>query len=133
MNINLLQCDEKNIKGCFNLILYFNIEPEKFIVLDKVDDEIKIIPYSPSFNYKVIENLYDREALKIAEEFLNSSNVNYIKISAIKDDIRTYGYELKPIYFPWIYGIVEPIETCYSKTNNIIQIFIKSRICIENI
>lgn len=41
------------------------------------------------------------------------------------------GYELKPLYFPWIFGILEPVETVYKKEGNSIIIFIRLNPMVE--
>ncbi|GEM_PF-334362 len=127
--VSLQKCNEQDIKGVYNLIIYSNSfinDPETFIILDRADDELKILPYAPSFKYSVKENLNENESLKIAKEILkDSSIVSFIKCSAIKEGENIYGYELKPIYFPWIFGILEPLETVYKKQGNTITIFIR--------
>lgn len=127
--VKLQPCNEQDIKGVFNLIIYSNSfinDPETFILLERVDDGIKVVPYAPAFKYSVKENLDEKEALKIAKEILqDSAFVSFIKCSVIRDKDNIYGYELKPIYFPWIFGILEPLETAYRKKDNTITIFIR--------
>lgn len=126
--IVLQPCDEKNIKGEFNLIIYsdsFINDPETFIVFDIADDKISVFPYASSFKFRVIENLNEKEALKTSQEILKNSSVSFIKCSVIRDKNSVFGYELKPIYFPWIFGILEPVKTVYKKQNDTITIFIR--------
>ncbi|MGB9821909.1 hypothetical protein [Thermodesulfovibrio sp.] len=124
----LNQCNESDIKGSFNLIIYSNSfinDPETFIILDR-GDQIKIIPYAPNFKYRVIENLNEKEALKITNEILkDNSFVSFIKCSEISFKGKNVGYELKPIYFPWVFGLLEPVETVYKKEGDSILIFIR--------
>lgn len=130
----LNQCNEGDIKGTFNLIIYshsFINDPETFIILDKVDDQVKILPYAPDFKYRIIENLKEKEALKIAHEILKSSSVSTIKSSGIYDRGSILGYELKPIYFPWVFGILEPVETVYKKEDHSVVIFIRLNPIVE--
>ncbi|MGB9891487.1 MULTISPECIES: hypothetical protein [Thermodesulfovibrio] len=133
--VSLKQCNEADIKGVFNLIIYSNSfinDPETFIILDKVDDKIKIVPYAPAFKYRIIENLNEKEALKIVNEILrNPSFVSSIKCSVIDEGENILGYELKPLYFPWIFGILEPVETVYKKEGNSIIIFIRLNPMVE--
>lgn len=125
--LNLNPCSDSDIKGNFNLIIYSNSfinDPETFIILEKIGS--KIMPYAPGFKYRTIENLTEKEALRIANEILKDpSFVSSIKCSAIYDEGNIRGYELKPIYFPWIFGIMEPVETVYKKQGDAIVIFIK--------
>ncbi|WP_353684487.1 hypothetical protein V4D30_01465 [Thermodesulfovibrio sp. 3907-1M] len=130
----LNQCNVADIKGSFNLIIYSNSfinDPETFLVLDKVDDMVKIVPYASEFKYRTMENLTEKEALKIAEEILKSAYVSSIKCSAISVGGNLAGYELKPIYFPWVFGILEPVETVYKKEGDSIFIFIRLNPYVE--
>ena len=133
--LTLQYCDEQSIKGIYNLIIYSNSfinDPETFIILDVADDNTKIVPYAPSFQFKVHEKLDEKQALKIVHEILgDSANISSIKCTQIKDGESIVGYELKPIYFPWIYGIMEPLDTVYKKENNTITVFIKLNPIVE--
>lgn len=126
----LKECKTEEINGKFNVILYSNSfinDPETFIVFEKIDSNFKIVPYAPKFKYRIFENLSSEAALNISKEvLLNPTAVSSIKCSIIKSysgDIL--GYELKPIYLPWIFGILEPLETIYKKDGNEIKIFIR--------
>lgn len=133
--LNLQDCNEQSIKGIYDVIVYSNSfinDPETFIILDVADDNTKILPYAPSFQFKVHEKLDEKQALKIVHEILrDSANVSSIKCTQIKDGANIVGYELKPIYFPWIYGIMEPLDTSYKKDNNTITVFIKLNPIVE--
>lgn len=138
LNLNaevlLNQCNAGDIKGVFNLIIYSNSfinDPETFIILDKVDDKIKIVPYASEFKYRTMENLNEKEALKIADEILKNPSVSFIKCSAISVEGKLAGYELKPIYFPWVFGLLEPVETVYKKEDNSVLIFIRLNPIVE--
>ncbi len=133
--VSVEQCDEIDIKGTFNLIIYSNSfinDPETFIFLDRVDDKIKILPYAPAFKYRAIENLNEKEAMKIVNEILrDSSFISSIKCSTLYDKENIIGYELKPLYFPWIFGILEPVETVYKKEEGFILIYIRLNPMVE--
>ncbi|HHW19962.1 hypothetical protein [Thermodesulfovibrio thiophilus] len=129
------QCNEQDIKGTYDLIIYsntFDYDPETFIVLDRVDDNIKIIPYAPEFKYRVFKNVNEKEALKIVNEVLkNPIYVSKVKCTGIKDEGNMVGYEFKPVYLPWVFGISEPVQTVYKKKDNTITIFINLNPRIE--
>lgn len=128
MAMDLIPCKEEEIKGSFNLIIYSNMfinDPETFIILDK-EDNVTIRPYAPDFKFKIFERLNDKEALKITKEILiNPAYVSFIKCSKIVEGNYIFGYEIKPIYYPWIFGILEPVETTYKKEDSYINVFIK--------
>ncbi|WP_028844982.1 hypothetical protein [Thermodesulfovibrio thiophilus] len=126
--ITLEKCNEQDIKGIYNFIIYSNTydhDLETFIVLDRVDDNIDIIPYAPEFKYMIIKNVNEKSALQTANEILkNSLSVSAMKCSIIKDEDNIIGYELKSIYFPWVYGVLEPVQTVYKKKDNTVEIFV---------
>jgi len=86
--ITLEKCNEQDIKGIYNFIIYSNTydhDLETFIVLDRVDDNIKIIPYAPEFKYRVFKNVNEKEALKIVNEVLkNPVYVSKVKCTGIR-------------------------------------------------
>lgn len=133
--VSVKRCNEIDIKGTFNLIIYSNLfinDPETFIVLDRVDDKIKILPYAPAFNYRTVENLNEKEAMKIVNEILRDSPfISSIKCSTLYDKESIIGYELKPLYFPWIFGILEPVETVYKKEKDFVHIYIRLNPMVE--
>ncbi len=132
--LSLIECDESKIKGIFNLIIYSNSfinDPETFIILDKSDDSIDIQPYAPSFKFRIFSNINDAQALNIIKEIFQNSSVTSIKYKEIIESGKIVGYEIKPIYFPWVFGILEPIETVYKKQNNSIIIFIRLNPIVE--
>ncbi len=94
-----------------------------------------ILKYSPThllYQFKVHEKLDEKQALKIVHDILrDSANVSSIKCTQIKEGENIVGYELKPIYFPWIYGIMEPLDTSYKKDNKTITVFIKLNPIVE--
>jgi len=126
--ITLEKCNEQDIKGIYNFIIYSNTydhDLETFIVLDRVEDNIDIIPYAPEFKYMIIKNVNEKSALQTANEILkNSLSVSAMKCSIIKDEDNIIGYELKSIYFPWVYGVLEPVQTVYKKKDNTVEIFV---------
>jgi len=126
--ITLEKCNEQDIKGIYNFIIYSNTydhDLETLIVLDRVEDNIDIIPYAPEFKYMIIKNVNEKSALQTANEILkNSLSVSAMKCSIIKDEDNIIGYELKSIYFPWVYGVLEPVQTVYKKKDNTVEIFV---------
>ncbi len=123
------ECSLNQISGKFNLIIYSNSfinDPETFIVLDVVEDKVSIKPYASDFKYTIHQNLNEKEALKIAKDVLSSANISTLKCAVLMDSSKNVvGYEVKPIYFPWVWGVLEPVETRYKEYGNTITIFIR--------
>lgn len=128
-DLTLTPVNESHIRGTFDIIIYSNSfinDPETFVILDKSDDSINIKPYAPDFKFRVIKNLSETEALRLIREILNSpSNISSINFKEIKDSDKIFGFEIKPQFFPWIFGIIEPVETSYRKRGNQIDVFIR--------
>lgn len=126
--ISLLDIDETKLKGKFNLIIYGNSfinDPETFIILDNQVDNITISPYASSFKYKILQNIDEKKSLQLIKDIFSSSSVSFIRYKEIKDANRILGFEIKPVYYPWIFGISEPIETTYKKNDDRIDVFIR--------
>ena len=65
---------DTRLAGQFDLILYTSLENEillKIAVLDKRNDDYKLVPYAAKFNFKTFKGLGGNAALKKAEEFLS--------------------------------------------------------------
>lgn len=126
--ISLSDIDETKLKGNFNVIIYGNSfinDPETFIILDNQEDTITISPYSSSFKYKILQSINKEKSLQIIKDIFSSSAVSFIRYREIKEADRTLGFEIKPVYYPWIFGISEPLETTYKKNGNKIDVFIR--------
>lgn len=126
--INLIEVDQESIKGKFDMILYGNgfiNDPETFVILDNLADDIKILPYSSTHKYKIFHNVTEDEALKIIKDIMINSSVSFLRFRAIKDSQNIAGFEIKPVYFPWIFGISEAIETLYKRNDKLIHVFIR--------
>ncbi|GAB6183839.1 hypothetical protein [Thermodesulfovibrio hydrogeniphilus] len=123
------ECNLNQISGKFNLIIYSNSfinDPETFIVLDVSDDKISFKPYAPDFKYSVQPNLNDKEALKIVKDILTSANISTLKCTVLRDSSKNIvGYEIKPLYFLWVWGVLKPVDTRYKEEGDIITIFIR--------
>lgn len=127
--VTLHETEYTKIKGQFNLIVYSNSfynDPETFIILDRADDKIEILPYAPSFKYKIFPNLNEKEALKVIGDVFNSpSLISFLNYLEIRDSGQSLGFDIKPVYFPWIFGITEPLETSYRKEGNTLNVYIR--------
>ncbi len=126
--ILLNEVEETAIKGDFNLIIYgnaFTNDPETFIILDRTEEKTLILPYSSSHKYRIYEKISEGEVMQIIKDIFNNPSISFIKYREIKDSDLSLGFEIKPVYYPWIFGISEPLETTYKKELDKIYIFIR--------
>ncbi len=76
----------------------------------------KIVPYAPSFDYRVVKDVGAAEAFKIAVRFFSGTNPNFAgtRQSRISGpDGETIGYEIRPLYQPFVYGMSDILDTSY--------------------
>jgi hypothetical protein len=125
--------DPADVKGSFSVILLGgnhidDLETAAF--LDSEGDQYTLMPYAPDFQYTVKKGLPAQEALTIAQKFVSFHSsfwkVQLSKIIAPGDD--SAGFELRPLYYPLIYGTSNVLDISYwlGKEGNI-----KVRIMLE--
>ncbi len=76
----------------------------------------RILPYAPKFDYRVIKDLSAPQALEAATRFLSAINPNFTgtTINRILDpEGNPIGYEVRPLYQPFVYGLSDILETSY--------------------
>ena len=112
--------------GIFHGCNFFN-DLETIVFLDKEGDQYTFEPYSPDFNYKVHKGFSAQEAVSEAKKFVNcSSSFSHSQISSvISPDGRILGYEMRPIYSPFRYGVSDELYTNYQIRSNKVIITIR--------
>ncbi|MEW6161983.1 MAG: hypothetical protein AB1606_01485 [Nitrospirota bacterium] len=106
------------IKGTFTLILYGGRhinDLETIAFLDKEGDQYEFEPYAPEFDYKIKRESPAEDALNEAKKFVSFHNAFWhSQLSRIIDDKgNTIGYELRPLYYPFVYGRDDVLEVYY--------------------
>jgi len=109
---------EDDVKGVFTLILYgardIN-DIETLAILDLEGDQYTLEPYAPDFDYKVKKGLSEKTALNEAYKFIGYHNA-FLRpqLSKIIDDKgNTIGYEVMPLYLPFVFGRSNVLEVDY--------------------
>ena len=127
---------EEDIKGVFTLILYgardIN-DIETLAILDIEGDEYTLEPYAPAFDYKIKKGLSEKTALKEAYEFISYHN-SFLRpqLSKIIDDKgNTIGYEVMPLYMPFIFGRSKVLEVDYWLKGDTVEVTIRITPSIE--
>jgi len=106
------------ISGAYRLILYgcnHTKDLETIAILDTEGDRYTIEPYAPDFNYRVKKGVPAKEALEEADKFIDC-NPGYkeAQLTRIVDPQGiTLGYEVKPLYLAFLYGVPDVLETHY--------------------
>jgi len=109
---------EDDVKGVFTLILYgardIN-DIETLAILDLEGDQYTLEPYAPDFDYKVKKGLSEKTALKEAYEFISYHN-SFLRPQVskiINSKGNTIGYEVMPLYLPFVFGRSDVLEVDY--------------------
>ncbi len=126
-----------DVSGVFTLILYganYLDDLETIAILDYEGDDYHFEPYAPEFNYKVKKGVQAQEALKEAEKFVSFHNSFWrSQLSKIVDkEGVTIGYEVKPLYRPFIFGFSDILDVYYwLKENGKVKVIIRLDVAIE--
>lgn len=107
-----------DITGVFTLILYggrHSDDIETIAIFDYEGDQYNFEPYAPEFDYRIKRGISAREALNEAEKFVSFHNSFYrSQLSKIIDNRgNIIGYELRPLYLPFSYGVSDVLEVDY--------------------
>lgn len=110
--------DRGEVSGAFDLVLYMSPQYdflETVAFFDVVGDGYELEPFEPDFEYRKLEGLDAKTALKEARHFVghhrNFSGAHMRRITS--DTGATIGYELKPVYQPFVYGTADVLEVDY--------------------
>jgi len=115
----------------YTLILYRNLAVDYLTAaafLDREDDDYTILPRDPDFTYTVIKGLQPGEALQAAENFfrLQPSYSNAEVRSITGPEGNLLGYELRPLYQPFVYGTDDVLDISYSlKGGHEVEVWIR--------
>jgi hypothetical protein len=110
--------DTSEISGKYSLILYGGgsyEELDTIAVLDLEGDGYEVSPYAPEFKYKVLKGLEAETAIGKAGHFV-SLHPEFMRayVSEIMDESgSTIGYEFRPLYLPFNYGISDLLYVNY--------------------
>lgn len=103
----------------YDLILYGGRhlnDIETIAILDKAGDAYTIEPLAPGFDYYIHRNYPGLNAINSARRWV-SFNPAFagIKTQRIKDrDGSIIGYEVRPLYQPFVFGTMDVLSTSYS-------------------
>ena len=116
--LKTVEAKDQEVTGTFTLILYGGRhinDLETIAILDKEGDQYEFEPYAPEYDYKVKKGVTAGDALSEAKKFVSFNNDFWrSQLSRILDDRgNIIGYELRPLYHPFVYGRDDLLEVYY--------------------
>jgi len=118
VRMNTEGAKETEVTGTYRAILHgCNYLDDLMTVafLQKEGAKYPFEPYAPDFNFRAREGLPAKEALEAAGKFLdcNTSFRNSQLRRIVTPEGDVLGYEVKPLYHIYAYGMDEPLHTDY--------------------
>jgi hypothetical protein len=129
--LNTIEASTPEITGVFSLILYgrrFADDVETIAILDLEGDGYTLDPFAPDFDFKIKKGLSAKEALEQAQKFVSFHNAFWrSQLSRIIDNNgNTIGYEIRPLYLPFYFGVSDILDVYYwLKENGRVKVTIK--------
>lgn len=109
---------------------------ETIAILDKAGDPYTIEPYAPNFNYRIEKNVPGKAAYEAALRWdagFNPAFNGTVVRSILGPDGSVIGYEIRPIYQAFTYGLSDVlITTYYEQKDGIIRAWIRLHPEIES-
>lgn len=102
--LSTVKVEHPPTEGAYHLLLHgcnYTNDPNTIAFFWPATQDYTFKPYSPAFQYRLIENLLLPEALSQARDFvICSPHFDGTRLSAVKDrQDGVLGYELRPLYF----------------------------------
>ena len=117
--------------GTYRLILYghrFANNVETIAIFDRDGDGYALEPFAPDFDFKIKKDVPAADALKEAQEFVSFHRDFWrSQLSKIIDGKgNIIGFELRPLYYPFVYGVSDILDVYYwPKENGRVKVTIK--------
>jgi hypothetical protein len=110
--------DETAIAGRYNLILYAERslgDLETIALLDVEGDGYEFVPYSPKFEYEVINGVSAEEAVREAKHWVSAHHAFHsLLVSEVAGPSgAAIGYEFRPLYMPIVFGMADVLDITY--------------------
>jgi hypothetical protein len=123
--------------GRYDLILYggqFLEDLETVAFLDIPGDRYVLEPLSRDYDYQLRKNLSREDALDKALKFISENNGYWRAMieEIISPEGAVVGYEVRPLYYTFLYGLPNILDISYRKAGDKIQITIRLIPELEN-
>ncbi|MDA8169841.1 MAG: hypothetical protein M0Z59_09145 [Nitrospiraceae bacterium] len=123
--------------GTYRVVLYggrYLNDLTTVAFLDLEGDGYKLEPVSPPFDYTVLKDMPAGEAFAEAKKFVSFSP-NFAgtrTLEILSPDGRVIGYEVKPVYNFFVYGVTDATDVYYwLEKGNIVRITVRLKAAIE--
>jgi len=136
LHLRTSAAEKADFPGTYSLILYggnYSGDIQTVAILDKEGDRFAFEPYAPPFNYKVITGQTADHAIPRAEQFIRS-NPSYqgeILRNILDPQGNIIGYELRPLYLPFVYGISDVLDIDYWMKDDKVIVSIRPKPFLE--
>jgi hypothetical protein len=130
MRLDIRGAVPTDIQGTYTLILYgcrYPSDLENLAILYTEGGPLTFEMYTLETAYRVKKGLSADEALKQAEQFLTCSfDFWKTQLSKIVDrEGAIAGYELRPLYAPYKYGMMDVLDIHYWLRGNTVTVYIR--------
>lgn len=118
IRLNTQGGQDSKITGNYTVINYgcnFFNDLETIAFLAKEDGKYPFEPYAPDFKYRVIKGLSAEDAIATAMKFVKcDASYSHAQVRSIfAPDGETIGYEVRPLYLPFTYGVDDVLDVNY--------------------
>jgi len=127
---------KSDIEGTFTAILYganHMNDLETIAILDKEGDGYEFEPYAPEFVYRIKKHIPAKEALSEAEKFVSwHYSFRSVQLGRIPGpEGRTIGYEVRPLYYPLDFGLMDVLDVNYFLRGDKVIVIIELKDIVE--
>ncbi len=130
VRLNYQGAPASEVKGSYTVIFYgcnFFNDLETIAFLDREGDQYTFEPYAPEFKYRVKKGVDAKDAIEEAMKFV-SCNAAFRRAqlsSILAPNGDTLGYEVRPLYQSFVYGVDDVLYTDYRLKDNKVVIFVR--------
>jgi hypothetical protein len=127
---------ETGISGTYSVILYgdrHGNDLESVAILAKEGGPYTFVPFAPEFDYRIVKHVDAKNALSMGKDFVSfHPDFARSELAGIVDEHgNLIGYEIRPLYHPFVYGLSDVLDVSYWKGNDTILVKVKLRQDIE--
>ncbi len=130
VRLNYQGAQASEVTGSYTVIFYgcnFFNDLEAIAFLDREGDHYTFEPYAPDFKYSVKKGVDAKEALQVATKFVGcNAAFRRAQVSKIlAPNGETLGYEVRPLYRSFVYGVDDVLYTDYRLKDNRVVIYVR--------
>ncbi len=120
-----------DVKDTYTLMLYgchYSAQVDNVAILVAGNSKYPVEIYDLDTSYKLKKDVPAREALAEADSFVRCSTYRtwQTQLRRIPDDSGgTIGYEVRPLYIPYEFGMPDVLRIHYTLRNGVVRVYIK--------